>query len=567
MRLAEALTCAAPWRAWPGVPASFQGGDFGQQAQLEAQQTNEQAALKAEVDREKQLAAMEESADELAEGKLAAAVDHAYAMAESARVWAERASAIVDATRAEQADQEAVDIATDLARAARRVELALGGSNDALKALDVAKYNLELQEKMKGVIDPQMEIYVLSETGSAALKASDAVHMAMQVALRAQGLAEEAISHGITSMPKLRDTDVHLSPLNEAEGADFDDNQEHTPEELALHGKEVLKAKQKVDKMDDGEPAGLTSSGCHCDPQAKCALQGRSFTWCRVGGGQCSLLSASARKEHPLDPALHDHDLYKAGGPAGAHALKERDLERSGTVWDYCEPKLGLSSAGAAPRTAHGAMCAWRGDILRRYMEDPFFLKPDRSLDLKKVPLRDRLAVEAMLQYQKDSAHQHLCTTTDESKTFHVCPTTVDDERPELAGRGWGASHSWDFCSERFLDGENGGPVEEWKPPTTDTSVHEEVSEPLPPPKAPELPEREAAPPEEVRLGDIEEPIGYIPPPVPAASAEELHTHPSDQMQLQAAAVPPGALLLPCLPRRTFRGRGRSCLSEFLVAA
>ena len=24
-----------------------------------------------------------------------------------------------------------------------------------------------------------------------------------------------------------------------------------------------------------------------------------------------------------------------------------------------------------------------------------------------------------------------------------------------------------------FLDGENGGPVEEWKPPTTDTSVHE----------------------------------------------------------------------------------------------
>ncbi|CAJ1398162.1 unnamed protein product [Effrenium voratum] len=76
-------------------------------AQLEAQQTNEQAALKAEVDREKQLAAMEESADELAEGKLAAAVDHAYAMAESARVWAERASAIVDATRAEQADQEA----------------------------------------------------------------------------------------------------------------------------------------------------------------------------------------------------------------------------------------------------------------------------------------------------------------------------------------------------------------------------------------------------------------------------------------------------------------------------
>lgn len=25
---------------------------------------------------------------------------------------------------------------------------------------------------------------------------------------------------------------------------------------------------------------------------------------------------------------------------------------------------------------------------------------------------------------------------------FRVCPTTVDDERPELAGMGWNASHS-----------------------------------------------------------------------------------------------------------------------------
>eukprot|EP00438_Fugacium_kawagutii_P016287 Skav201201 [mRNA] locus=scaffold633:598101:604554:- [translate_table: standard] len=77
-------------------------------AATEEQLTNEQAALQAEVKREKQLAAMEESADELAEGRLTAAVDHAYSMAESARVWAERASSIVDATRAEQADQEAV---------------------------------------------------------------------------------------------------------------------------------------------------------------------------------------------------------------------------------------------------------------------------------------------------------------------------------------------------------------------------------------------------------------------------------------------------------------------------
>ncbi|CAK9012064.1 Uncharacterized protein SCF082_LOCUS11367 [Durusdinium trenchii] len=536
--------CFASHAEHGALPSAFQYDGQFNQAPSEEQLTNEQAALQAEVNREKQLAAMEESADELAEGKLTAAVDHAYALAESARVWAERASALVDATRAEQADQEAVDIATDLAKVARRAGTALMGANASLQALDTARFNLEVQEKLEDV-DPQMEVYVLAKTAQAATKASDAMHMALQVATRAQNLADEAISHGVTSMPKLRVTDVQLAPLNEAEGADFDDNQEHSPEELSSHGKEVLRAKQKVDKMDDGAPMGLTSAGCKCDPQAKCALQGRSFTWCRIGGGTCSLLSSKAQKEHPLDPALHDHGLYKPGGP---EATKERDLDRSGAVWDYCEPHLGLSS-GAAPRTAHGAMCAWRGDLLRRYMEDPFFLKQDGTLDLTKVPLRDRLSVEAMLQYQKDPEHQHLCTITDSSGMFRVCPTTVDDERPELAGMGWNASHSWDFCGERFGE-------DNWKPATTETSVHEEISEPLPPPAAPELPEREAEPPEELRLGDIEEPIGYMVPPVPAASAQELTTHPSDQMELQAAHAAQASMPCIWLPWRTSCGHG-----------
>ena len=30
----------------------------------------------------------------------------------------------------------------------------------------------------------------------------------------------------------------------------------------------------------------------------------------------------------------------------------------------------------------------------------------------------------------------------DDSGVFRICPTTVDDERPELAGMGWNASHS-----------------------------------------------------------------------------------------------------------------------------
>ena len=39
-------------------------------------------------------------------GKLTAAVDHAYSMAEYARVWAERASSIVDAPRPEACQQQ-----------------------------------------------------------------------------------------------------------------------------------------------------------------------------------------------------------------------------------------------------------------------------------------------------------------------------------------------------------------------------------------------------------------------------------------------------------------------------
>ena len=140
------------------------------------------------------------------------------------------------------------------------------------------------------------------------------------------------------------------------------------------------------------------------------------------------------------------------------------------------------------------------------------------------MPLRDRLGVEAMLQYQKDPAHEHLCAVTDGSGLFHVCPTAVDVERPELAGLGWNASHSWDFCGERFA-----GP---WRPAATEVSVHAEVSAP-PAPEAPQLPEREAEPPEEPR--PPEEPVTYRLPPVPAASAEDLRLQGNDVAELQAA--------------------------------
>jgi len=244
--------------------------------------------------------------------------------------------------------------------------------------------------------------------------------------------------------------------------------------------------------MDDGVPIGLTSAGCQCDPQAKCALQGRSFTWCRVGGARCSLLRPEEKIEHPNDPALRDHDLYESGGPDKRTA---KGLERTGAVWDYCIPKLGLEpGAGQGVRTAHGGICAWRGDILKRYETDETYLKKDGSLDLEKVPSRDRLSVDVMLQYRKDPTKKFLCTHTEQSGHFLVCPVTADTERPEFSGRGWNATHSWDFCTEGF-----------WKP----VHIPKRQSEALPDPEAPVLGKRAPLPPEEPRGSKSESPREY----------------------------------------------------------
>merc|ERR1719188_845300 len=238
---------------------------------------------------------------------------------------------------------------------------------------------------------------------------------------------------------------------------------------------------------------GPTAAGCECDHQVKCGLQGRSFNWCRVGGGTCALL----RRDHVdvRDPGGADHNLYKgqAVSPASGAAP-----ERSGAVWDYCSPKPGPKIAGSAPRTSHGGSCAWRGDLLRRYEEDPQYLSALGEIDLQKVPPRDRLAVQIMLQYRAaPDGPAGLCDVTPGSRPFAVCPAVADPERPELGGRGWLASRSWDFCTQRG-----------WRP------AHDrgqERSEVQPAPPAPALPERPETPPEEDReeLGELHKDVPY----------------------------------------------------------
>merc|ERR1719360_164859 len=95
-----------------------------------------------------------------------------------------------------------------------------------------------------------------------------------------------------------------MAPRNEEEGAA---TQEEEGQDVNMEDHETsadpetrdeaffsqITAQQAV--RDQGEPLGLTAAQCQCDPQVKCGLQGRSFTWCRVGGGRCELLRRDGR--------------------------------------------------------------------------------------------------------------------------------------------------------------------------------------------------------------------------------------------------------------------------------
>lgn len=192
---------------------------------------------------------------------------------------------------------------------------------------------------------------------------------------------------------------------------------------------------------------------------------------------------------------MNDHDIYKSGGTGSRSA---RGLEREGSVWDYCVPKLGLRAEDTAPRTAHGGQCAWRGDILQQYGTDANYVGPEAgSIDIEKVPFRDRLAVQAMMQYRDDPTSKFLCAEADGSDGFAICPIERDPDRPELVKSGWLANHSWDFCTNR-----------KFKPRKISSTDDGLTSEVFPAPIAPSMPPRP-----EPKMPTEEGPAG---PPMPA---------------------------------------------------
>eukprot|EP00933_Yihiella_yeosuensis_P004377 TRINITY_DN108745_c0_g1_i1.p1 TRINITY_DN108745_c0_g1~~TRINITY_DN108745_c0_g1_i1.p1 ORF type:complete len:652 (+),score=170.37 TRINITY_DN108745_c0_g1_i1:107-2062(+) len=472
-----------------------------QKAKAELRQTQEQEKL------EKELASKTNLGDDdaLAEGKVKVAVDHANEMAKVARVWTERAAAMMEANRLEQAQDAAVKATEDVAKMIQPLPRELRSANEALQAVYADRANLKELKRLGGTVDPDEEVKVLSQLASHAEDASKLLLKSADAGRRVAAFANSVKHESLTSQPLLRKEDVHLAPLTNAEGADIDDDVDAPTQED--RDAEMTKAHLKMQAMDDGEPSGLTAAGCQCDPQVKCGLQGRSFTWCRVGGGHCELLRQDGSgPEHAKDMAGVDHNLYTGAGVNGHSG----QLEQSGAMWDYCTPKFTSQSRGSAPLTAHGGRCAWRGDLLKRYVEDPLYNK-NGSLDLSLVPFKDRAALELMLKYREDPSANSLCSPTAGSQPFSVCPVSSDPERPELSGRGWLANHSWDFCAAK-----------NWRPAK---KIGNDVSDAQGAPLAPELPQRDIEPPEESReeLGEVIKPErGGMPPELAPGSEEKI---------------------------------------------
>ncbi|CAJ1442369.1 unnamed protein product, partial [Effrenium voratum] len=113
-----------------------------------------------------------------------------------------------------------------------------------------------------GMHDPQMQM----------------AHDAQQMEVEEMNMqsAEEAAMSGVTASKE----------DEEASAQDMEDTMENTTWSI-----DVLPQPMPSDvEPQDPAPAGVpplpvpeTSSGCQCDPMAKCGLQGQPFTWCRVG--------------------------------------------------------------------------------------------------------------------------------------------------------------------------------------------------------------------------------------------------------------------------------------------
>jgi len=438
------------------------------------------------------------------EGDLAADVKRSEELARAARLWTERVGAMVEANRLEMLDLGRNQSAADAEGFLQRLPQSLGDANTDLQSLFQDRKTLLDFLRLGGAGDPASESHILKSITRHTAGASKGMNTMERLLRSAQALLETANRQAAMSHPLIRDSDVHMAPRDEEEGAA---TQEEEGQDTNLEDQEAsadpetrdeaffsqIKAQQAL--LDQGEPLGETAAQCQCDPQVKCGLQGRSFTWCRVGGGHCELLRRDGTTLHDLSGA--DHSLYKGKQTWPATG---RRLERTGAVWDYCLPRPGPKLPGSAPRTAHGGVCAWRGDILGHYVDDPSYRDSAGHFDITKVPGGDRPGVEAMMQYFTDTSRYALCDSIPGSRPFAVCPVAADQEHPELGARGWLAAHTWDFCTDR-----------NFRPEPVPGQDH---SEQLPAPPAPALPEPEEPAPPEPELGDPSEAVQFPKPTV-----------------------------------------------------
>ena len=236
------------------------------------------------------------------------------------------------------------------------------------------------------------------------------------------------------------------------------------------------------------------SEGCKCAGPCG-AHQGADFGWCPVG--DCTGLKA--------DPTLTDHSLYKTEAvknnkkfelgafmsvgegtePVGGAENPEAGAEGEAgggaggppKLWDYCLPKAIQLMNYYSPGTAHlGCQCGMNREVLAKY--DPAthpqyrILDPKTGLpkppapgkgfqiDLKKIPFRDRFAVQIMgskldLGWFEEGVLENpkLCQRVPDAGNFTVCPVDPLCKMNRTEHRSpWFDTHSWDFCTHEGWD-------------------------------------------------------------------------------------------------------------------
>jgi len=173
----------------------------------------------------------------------------------------------------------------------------------------------------------------------------------------------------------------------------------------------------------------LTAGECQCAGNSECTVHGRPFPWCIVHeSAPCPM-----RADPPsVDPTGADHHVVGAAtGPS---------------LWDYCNDD---ATNLKAPASVHSeGHCERRDDVLVRYLGDPTYMGKDGQFDWARVPWRDRLALESMIQYAKGQAP--LCAHVPSSGHFKVCPVSRNrlsggDHTADSASAWW-RRQSWDFC-------------------------------------------------------------------------------------------------------------------------